>query len=244
MKARWIAITLVYVALLVFMAWLTREKAVKYAREEQRRQEMYGESYSPTGPRLTAMNEIFTGAAGADPAAEAEIAAAEAAQELMARLKQRLQEAMADGGPAGAIGICSEVAPQIAADLSTEGGLQIGRVSLKPRNPDNAPDDFERAWLAGLAGQSTADNPVSAYFSEIPPQDGRVGEYRYLAPIYVQPLCIVCHGQPEQIPAEVRAFLDEEYPDDQATGYSVGDFRGAITVRIPMLMASPESGGE
>ena len=48
--------------------------------------------------------------------------------------------------------------------------------------------------------------------------------------------CLACHGAPEQIPAEVAAILAERYPDDQATGYAVGDLRGALwaEVRLPV----------
>jgi len=35
----------------------------------------------------------------------------------------------------------------------------------------------------------------------------------------------------------VQAILAREYPDDRATGFSVGDVRGAVSVRIPLLSA-------
>ena len=38
-----------------------------------------------------------------------------------------------------------------------------------------------------------------------------------------------CHGDKEGIPA----FIKEKYTEDAATGYKLGDIRGAISVKIP-----------
>ena len=59
--------------------------------------------------------------------------------------------------------------------------------------------------------------------------DGRW--YRYMKAIPAQPMCLQCHGQEEDIPADVKAVLAWEYPEDQATGYREGDIRGAISIR-------------
>jgi hypothetical protein len=34
------------------------------------------------------------------------------------------------------------------------------------------------------------------------------------------------------IPASVKAVLARRYPNDQATGYNVGDLRGAVSVQL------------
>jgi len=41
-------------------------------------------------------------------------------------------------------------------------------------------------------------------------------------------VCLACHGQ--NISPEVQTKLNELYPDDKATGYSLGQVRGAIVV--------------
>jgi hypothetical protein len=38
----------------------------------------------------------------------------------------------------------------------------------------------------------------------------------------------------DQLSPEVRAALAEQYPDDQATGFEVGDLRGAFIVTGPL----------
>jgi hypothetical protein len=76
----------------------------------------------------------------------------------------------------------------------------------------------------------------------IPTENGAPAEYRYLVPIYLKPLCLTCHGSSEQIPADVQAVLNERYPEDQGTGFALGAFRGAVSVRVPF--ASDGGGAE
>jgi hypothetical protein len=55
---------------------------------------------------------------------------------------------------------------------------------------------------------------------------------RYMRPRITLPVCMTCHGWKENIPSEVKVILAEKYPDDHATGFLVGDVRGAISVKI------------
>jgi hypothetical protein len=58
---------------------------------------------------------------------------------------------------------------------------------------------------------------------------------RYLKPVVANAMCLTCHGEKAKIPPAVQAVLAREYPDDHATGFSVGDVRGAVSVRIPLV---------
>jgi len=72
-----------------------------------------------------------------------------AAKDAMAtRLKGRLMEALGSDTAAAAIVVCSEEAPQIAADVSQEHGVSIGRTSFRLRNPKNAPPDWATQFVA------------------------------------------------------------------------------------------------
>ncbi len=68
--------------------------------------------------------------------------------------------------------------------------------------------------------------------------------FRYMKAIGTQPVCLTCHGTSEQIPANVEEALATSYPFDQATGYSAGDIRGAVSIKqpldIPLVGASAE----
>ena len=56
--------------------------------------------------------------------------------------------------------------------------------------------------------------------------EGRV--YRYAKALPTQSLCLNCHGPRDQLKPEVRAAIDEHYPNDRAVGYKEGEIRGAI----------------
>ena len=73
-------------------------------------------------------------------------------------------------------------------------------------------------WLAGTKPQEIVETAD--------------GALRLLRPIVVAAPCLTCHGAPANIDPEVRRLLAERYPNDQATGYRTGDFRGAVWVRI------------
>lgn len=55
---------------------------------------------------------------------------------------------------------------------------------------------------------------------------------RYLKPIIIQPMCLGCHGERDELAPEVRSVIDERYLRDRATGYRSGALRGAFPVTI------------
>lgn len=145
-----------------------------------------------------------------------------------AELRTALQDAMAAGGPIAAIKVCNEDAPRIAVAAAQASGATVGRTSLKLRNPDNRPDEHERAVLEEFAA-AVAANPGGP-----PPErldrlaDGRL---RFMSAIIVQPPCLACHG--EALAPPVAAAIGARYPDDQARGYQAGELRGAFTITWP-----------
>jgi hypothetical protein len=157
-------------------------------------------------------------AVAAAPADDAEWRArgAAAVTPLKRELLAALQEALARSGPAEAIDICRLRAPELAARASSA-ALRVGRTSDRLRNPANAPAEWMRPLLEAYRAVPGDRAPRVVHLA-----DGRVG---YAEPITIQPLCLACHGEPAP---EVRARLAERYPDDRATGYSVGDFRGLV----------------
>jgi hypothetical protein len=149
------------------------------------------------------------------------------ASELGSRLKAALTEAMTRNGPAAAIGVCADVAPQLATELSRRSGAQVGRTSERNRNPQNAPAPWARAPLERFAAALAAGEPAAnlEYFAV----EG--GEARFLRPIVTEGLCLACHGS--ALAPEVQAALAARYPDDLATGFSAGELRGAFVVTWP-----------
>ncbi|GAB5498584.1 MAG: DUF3365 domain-containing protein [Pseudohongiellaceae bacterium] len=147
-------------------------------------------------------------------------------QSFVGTLLPTLQGALAAGGPTAAINVCSERAPEIAAQLSASSGWSVRRVSLKPRNADLAvPDAWERATLAEFDRRQQSGEAGGAINASAVVD----GEYRYMQAQPTMPLCLTCHG--EDLDPAVRSALAEHYPDDLATGYSAGQIRGAISLR-------------
>jgi len=118
------------------------------------------------------------------------------------------------------------------ADYRRNFGNDIRRVSLRRRNPANEPDAYERRVLDSFE-RLPADARPGAESWRLVREDG--GEaLRYLKPLVANAMCLTCHGEITEIPPTVRAVIAREYPDDRATGFSVGDVRGAVSVRVPL----------
>jgi hypothetical protein len=173
------------------------------------------------------------GLSAADPARAAEplAEARQLAAELPHALLGRLQEQIAQGGPEGAVSACQVMAPKMARDASERTGWAIRRVSLKPRNPRAEPDEWERAALLDFDRRAAAgQDPKTLEHHEVL-MAGASRELRYIKALPVQPMCLACHGDPSGFGEGLAARLREVYPQDRATGYRVGEIRGAITLR-------------
>lgn len=146
--------------------------------------------------------------------------------DLMAMLTGELQR----GGPQAALAVCADSA-QVRTRAHEESGVMVRRVGTRVRNPANTPDSLEQAVLAAfqatlLAGGQPTDTVIMQALA------GGGTRLRLLRPVRVQEGCLACHGPAEGIAPEVRAVLAERYPEDQATGYAVGELRGAVSVQV------------
>jgi len=168
---------------------------------------------------------LAVAACGQDPAPDAGAAWRERGAAVVLPFKQQLLQALtaalAEGGPERAIDVCRLRAPELAREASTA-GASVGRTSHRLRNPANAP----RAWVEPLLTASVAAG-AGAEPRAVQLPSGGVG---YVEPIFVAPPCLVCHG--ESLAPAVEARIRESYPDDRATGFRAGDFRGLFWVEF------------
>lgn len=146
-------------------------------------------------------------------------------QQFSGLLKPKLKEAIQLGGFTQAIKVCSVEAPKIAKELSDATGWSVKRVSLKTRNKASAvPDSFERAVLLQFNERQAAGELASAItFSSI--EDT---QFRFMRAQGTEALCLGCHGS--SISDDVKKALNMHYPEDTATGYSLGQIRGAFSL--------------
>lgn len=148
-----------------------------------------------------------------------------AVKALGGALLGEMKAALAEGGGLKAIEICHDKAAEIAAKISKEQGFDIGRTSLKIRSDKNAPDAWEKEQLQKFAERKQAGEDPAKIETDVVVVDGKS---RYMKAIPLQDTCLGCHG--ENVPDELAAKIKALYPDDQATGFKVGDIRGAFTI--------------
>lgn len=156
--------------------------------------------------------------------------AKDAANALGGDLVQMLTGELERGGPAAAIAVCADSA-QVRSNRHGTPGVAIRRVGTRVRNPLNAPDAADQVALDAFAAAIAGNRPLPDTAFVVTTAQG-TRELRYLRAIRVQEMCLACHGNPDSIAPAVRSVLVSRYPEDQATGYSVGQLRGAISVRI------------
>jgi len=163
-------------------------------------------------------------AADADQA-RLEREAIEIVKKFGSTLKPELGKAIKAGGPAHAISVCAEKAPSIARSLSLETGWNVKRVSLKPRNAGSAtPDAWEKGVLEKF-DQRQASGESAATMKHAKIEDGR---FRFMKAQGVEAVCLNCHAA--EIDPEVEAAIRQQYPDDKARGYELGQIRGAFSL--------------
>lgn len=160
--------------------------------------------------------EVIAGATPTEPQKAAMLAAKDA---LFASLSARLMEAMGNG-PAAAIAVCQREASEIAAKVSADHQVKIGRTGVRLRNTTNQAPHWAKPWI-----ESLTEEPQFAVLSN---QSSAA-----LLPIKLQPMCVMCHGPVDQILPEIKKQLVDRYPDDRAVGFQVGELRGWFWVELP-----------
>lgn len=151
-----------------------------------------------------------------------------AASAFGAALKAELTQAMESGGPVAAIEVCKDRAPAIAEAVSLEQDVDLYRVSLKNRNPENAPNAWQREVLLAFEQRQAAGEDAAAMTWHATVETPSGNEFRYMQAIPTGGLCLACHGG--TLAPEVAQKISELYVNDQATGFSPGDVRGAFVV--------------
>lgn len=154
--------------------------------------------------------------------------------ETFSLLSSNLQSAIQSGGVSNALPFCSLAASPLTAGMAEKHGVTLRRVTHKARNPSGKADATELAILnsfetALAAGNST--NPPPPLATNL-----AAGQATFFAPIVLNnELCLKCHGEPgTDIAPEDVAVIRELYPADEATGFKLGQLRGAWRIEIPL----------
>lgn len=151
---------------------------------------------------------------------EQQARAIKAQTKLLRVLQQELQHAISD--PAKAISVCKKRGDLLARSIGQEMNVRIGRTSAKIRNLNNVPPVWAAEWV-----QQRHDRRLVVSL----PNSG----LGLLSPIMTKSICINCHGKQGKIDPDVFAEILSLYPDDMATGFSVGELRGYVWVEVPAI---------
>ena len=119
----------------------------------------------------------------------------------------------------------------IGEDFFKKTGIRVkqttlGKGEFGPRNPYNAPDEWEKEVLTRFYEPSY---PKGKGYGEESEMEGKK-VYRYALPMYIEKPCLKCHGDPKTSPTgdgkDISGKLMESYTE--------GDVRGAVSIVIPL----------
>ncbi|MBI5766549.1 MAG: DUF3365 domain-containing protein [Verrucomicrobia bacterium] len=184
-------------------------------------------------PAAPALNATFV-----DPAARevAEIRSVgeTAINRLAFTMVNELNTALAKGGIESAIELAHLKNLPKTGDRVT--GLPriktIKLTSFRLRAGNNAPDAADQLALDQVLKELSSDAGPPKVLVQRIGAPGTAAEWRVYRPVGVMPVCMKCHGDVAEQPADLRAKLGRLYPTDQATGYRVGEFRGLLRVTV------------
>jgi len=169
-------------------------------------------------------NKVLDGTAVANDQQELIAQATLRVKQFSTQLKAELIAAIQSGGLDAGVEICHSKAPKIADNLSTE-GWTVARTSLKTRNENNKPDIWETDTLnefnTRLKQGEKAANLVTTLSDK--------KHFRLMKAIPMDQVCLACHGS--SIDAGLQNTIQKYYPNDNATGFSLEDIRGAFTLQ-------------
>ncbi|MFM2407685.1 MAG: hypothetical protein RL358_427 [Pseudomonadota bacterium] len=176
---------------------------------------------------------FVTSSALADELSQYQSEARAVATPFLKKLGAANQQAVSAGGHDSAVQVCEDIAPAMAGDISRQTGWKLTRVSLQVRNPLlGTPDAWEQKQLQDFAVRAAQGEKAETIEASEIVSEPAGKSYRFMKAIALQPGCVACHGT--AIPDDVKARLHSDYPHDQATGYSVGQIRGAVSIKRPL----------
>jgi hypothetical protein len=146
--------------------------------------------------------------------------------DLKSSLLKNLTEKISKDGVENAIEFCHlNVKPiaKNAADKRTA-NFEFGRTSHKIRNTDNKPKEWMLSYLKQFEGKTKFDASKDTII-HLDENKKRI----YLEPLFMEAKCLFCHG--ENVDQKIINKIKQIYPDDKATGFKLGEFRGFIWVK-------------
>lgn len=148
------------------------------------------------------------------------------AQQSFTALSGRLMSAIEAGGVPHAIEYCHTAALPLVDSLSKANKAIIRRTSFKVRNPQDTPQDWEKAILQSFQQELAAGKRPTPVVKVLDKK-----HIAFATPIYMAQPCLKCHGKLGETLTELHySTIKKRYPADQAIGYVEGDLRGMWSI--------------
>ena len=142
-------------------------------------------------------------------------------------LGRNLLEAINTKGTEHALQFCSTRAIPLTDSLALAQHADIKRGTDKARNPSNALTPEEDSIFTKMKSSHANGEEVMPII--VDKDSMNIGYY----PIFIDKMCLQCHGKPEsEILPKTLQKIQNLYPKDKSTGYSVGDLRGIWVVKM------------
>jgi hypothetical protein len=181
---------------------------------------------------LTALPSTALAAEATPPVDSAGLAKAVVAMEQLDQMRISLASTLEGRTEEPTIETMKEVCKPVgmrAVAIGKENGWQVRQVASKYRNPDHAPANTQERQVIDLFSRHPEINGL--WEPAMAEQGAGLNYYRR---INVQPSCLACHGTKASRPA----FIKDNYPDDKAFDFKVGDLRGMYAVHLPEVQAA------
>ena len=166
---------------------------------------------------------------------EVETQATMAAHELMCvrkiiAEKQKLINTDSVTGNVEFKGVIPAIIGREVSELFSESTpFKMKQTSIKYRNPNNKPDDWEANQL-----QRFESNPDLKEIKEVVKMTDGSKVFRCIIPLKIDEGCLKCHGDPATSPTGDG----KDIAGRQMESYKLGDIRGGISVTAPMAAIS------
>ena len=146
----------------------------------------------------------------------------EIAQATVKNLGGNLMKQIKAGGVKQAIPFCNVSAYPLTDELSKKYNVTIKRTSHKLRNGNNKPNEAEEKILEQYLTAISKGEKLKPIVTK-----NSAGKIHFYAPMKVQGKCLACHGT---VSKQTDSIIKSLYPNDKATGFKEGDFRGVMSI--------------
>lgn len=144
-------------------------------------------------------------------------------------LGSQLMRQVTQNGTTEAVTFCNLAAYPILDTLKTGLNVSIKRASIKARNINDLPTDYEKIIIEKYENDYSNKQPLIPVVRALGDE-----EVLYAAPISIKNgLCLKCHGSEiSDIDVATLNKIQNLYPKDKATGHKMGDLRGIWSIRF------------